>query len=69
VGDDYSQIIIVTNIVALIELQQNAKGLELCKAMKQAWCIKGHINDNEEDNDVNNDSVGLETSLGTVKNK
>ncbi len=37
--------------------------------MKQAWCIKGHDKDNEEVDDVNNNSVGLETSLGTVKDK
>ncbi len=68
-GDDYAQIIIVTDKVAQIELQWNATALELCKAMKQAWRIKGHDNDNEEDNDVDNGSVGLETSLGTVKDK
>ncbi len=37
--------------------------------MRKAWRIKGHDNDDKEDNDVNNDSVGLETSLGTVKDK
>jgi hypothetical protein len=37
--------------------------------MRKAWHIKGHDDDKEEDNDVNNDSVGLETSLGTVKDK
>ncbi len=38
--------------------------------MKQAWCIsKGHDKDNEEVNHVNNNSVGLETLLGTVKDK
>jgi hypothetical protein len=37
--------------------------------MRKAWCIKGHDSDDEEDNDVDNDSVGLETSLGTVKDK
>jgi hypothetical protein len=37
--------------------------------MKKAWHIKGYDNDNEEDNGVDNYSVGLETSLGTVKNK
>jgi hypothetical protein len=37
--------------------------------MKQAWSIKGHDDDDEEDNDVDNDSVGLETSLGTDKDK
>ena len=54
VGDDYAQIIVVTDKVAWIELKQNGTALELCKAMKQAWCIKGHNNDDEEDNDVNN---------------
>jgi hypothetical protein len=37
--------------------------------MKQAWRIKGHNNDNEEDNAVDNNSVELETSLGTAKDK
>jgi hypothetical protein len=37
--------------------------------MRKAWCIKGNDNDNKEDNDINNDSVGLETSLGTVKDR
>jgi hypothetical protein len=37
--------------------------------MRQAWHIKGPNNDNEEDNDVDRNSVGLETSLGTVKDK
>ncbi len=32
--------------------------------MKQAWCIEGHTDDDEEDNDVNNNSAGLKTSLG-----
>jgi hypothetical protein len=43
--------------------------LELCKAMRKAWHIKGQGNNNEEDNDIDNDSVGLKTSLGTVKDK
>ncbi len=68
-GDNYAQIIVVTDKVSQIELKQNATALELCKAMKQAWRIKGHNNDNEEVNDVDNNSVGLETSLGTVKDK
>ncbi len=68
-GDNYAQIIVVIDKVAQIELQPNATALELCKAMKQAWRIKGHNNDNEEDNDVNNNSMGLETLLGTVKDK
>jgi hypothetical protein len=68
-GDDYAQIIVVTDKVAQIESQWNATALELCEAMKQAWRIKGHSNDNEEDNNVDNNSVGLGTSLGTVKDK
>jgi hypothetical protein len=44
--------------------------LDLCEAMRMAWHIKGHKDeDEEEDNDINNDSRGLETSLGTVKDK
>ncbi len=69
VGDSYAQIIVATDKVSRIESKWNATALDLCKAMKQAWCINGHNNDNEEDNDVNNNSVGLETSLGTVKDK
>ncbi len=43
---------------------------KLClEAEKKARHIKGHNNDNEEDNGVDNDSMGLETSLGTVKEK
>jgi hypothetical protein len=37
--------------------------------MRKAWHIKGHNNDGKEDNDADNDSMGLETSLGTVKDK
>ncbi len=33
------------------------------------WRIKGHDDDNEEDNDIDNNSPGLEPSLGTVKDK
>ncbi len=47
----------------------NATALELCKIMRKLWHIKGHNNDNKEDNGVNNDSMGLETSLGTVNDK
>jgi hypothetical protein len=65
-GDNY---IVVTDKVSRIESERNATALELCEAMKQAWRIKGHNEDDEEVNDVNNDSVGLETSLGTVKDK
>jgi hypothetical protein len=68
-GDNYAQIIVATDGLSQIESNQNATALELCKAMRKAWCIKGHDNDNEEDNDVDNNSVGLETSLGTVKDK
>jgi hypothetical protein len=41
----------------------------LCKAKRKAWHIKGHNNDDKEDDDANNDSMGLETSLGTVNDK
>ncbi len=68
-GDNYAQIIVVTDGISQIESKCNATALELCKAMRKAWRIKGHNNDEEEDNDVNNDSLGLETSLGTVKDK
>ncbi len=68
-GDDYAQIIVVTDKVDRIELKWNATALELRKAMKQAWRIKGHDDDDEEDNDINNNSVGLKTLLGTVKDK
>jgi hypothetical protein len=37
--------------------------------MRKAWRIKGHNDDNEEDNDIDNNSVELDTSLGTVKDK
>jgi hypothetical protein len=69
VGDNYAQIIVKTDGLPHIELQGNATALELCKAMRKGWHIKGHDNDNEEDNHIDNDSVGLETSLGTVKDK
>jgi hypothetical protein len=39
----------------------------LCKAMRKVWRINGNDNNNETDDDVNNDIMGLETSLGTVK--
>jgi hypothetical protein len=68
-GDKYSQIIVVIDGISQTESKHNATALELCKAMRKAWHIKGHDNDNKEDNDVDNDSVGLETSLGTVKDK
>jgi hypothetical protein len=37
--------------------------------MRKLQRIPGHDNDNEEGNGVKDDSVGLETSLGTVKDK
>ncbi len=37
--------------------------------MKQAWRIKGHDKDNEKVNDVDENSMGLETSLDTAKDK
>ncbi len=68
-GDNYAQIIVVSDGLSQIESRQNATALELCKAMRKAWRIKGHNNNDKEDNDVNNDSMGLEFSLGTVKDK
>jgi hypothetical protein len=68
-GVNYAQIIVVTDGLSQIESNRNVTALELCKAMKKVWCIKGHDNDDKEDNDVDNNSVGLETSLGTVKDK
>ncbi len=68
-GDNYAQIIVVTDGLAWIESKRNATALELCKAMTKAWRIKGHNNDNEEDNDVDDNNMGLEISLGTVKDK
>jgi hypothetical protein len=37
--------------------------------MRKLWLIKGHNYGDEEDDDINNDSVWLEISLGTVKDK
>jgi hypothetical protein len=37
--------------------------------MRNVWRVKGLDDDGKEDEDVNNDSVGLETSLGTVRDK
>ena len=37
--------------------------------MRKLWCIKGYDDDDKEDDDIDNDSMGLETSLGTVKEK
>jgi hypothetical protein len=68
-GRDYAQIIVVAVGIAQIQSQQNTTALELRKAMRNLWQIAGHNNDNKEDNDICNDSVGLETSLGTVKDK
>jgi hypothetical protein len=39
-GDNYAQIIVVTDKVAQIELQQNATALKLCEAMKQSGASK-----------------------------
>jgi hypothetical protein len=48
VGDDYAQIIVVTDKVSKIESKRSTTALELCKAMRQAWRIsKGHNNDDE----------------------
>jgi hypothetical protein len=70
-GDDYAQVIVIAHGITQIKSDgaRNATALELYKAMKKMWQIAGHNNDNREDNDNNNDSVGLETSLGTVKHK
>ncbi len=64
-GDNYAQIIFVTEKVSQIESKRNATALELCEAMKQVW----RINDDEKVNNIDDNSVGLETSLGTVKEK
>ncbi len=37
--------------------------------MRKLWCIKGHDDEDKEDDDIDNDSGGLETPLGTVKDK
>jgi hypothetical protein len=37
--------------------------------MRKLWRINSHDDDNEENNDVKDDNVGLETSLGTVNDK
>jgi hypothetical protein len=68
-GDNYAHIILVTDGLSQIESKWNAAALKLCKAMRKAWRIKGHDNDQEEDNDANNDILGWETSLGTVKDR
>ncbi len=65
----YSQIIVIMDGISQIESKCNATALELCKAMRMVWRIKGHNDDDIEDNDFHNNSVGLETSLGTVKDK
>jgi hypothetical protein len=67
--DDYAQIIAVADRIAQIQSIRNAKALELCKAMRNLWRIAGHDNDDKEDDDVDNDSMGLKTSLGTVRDK
>jgi hypothetical protein len=37
--------------------------------MRKLWWITSHDNDDEEDNGIEDDSMGLETSLGTAKVK
>ncbi len=69
-GDEYSQKIVVMDGISQIESKCNATALELCKAMRKALHIKGHNNYGKKGNDVDNSSMGLETSLGkTVKDK
>jgi hypothetical protein len=68
-GDEYSLIIVVADGISQIESKRNSTVLELCEAMRKAWHIKGHGDDDKEDDYVDNDSVGLETSLDTVKDK
>ncbi len=68
-GDNYAQIIVIAGGLSRIESQRNAIALELCKAMRKSWRIKGHNNDDDKDDDIKDDSVGLEISLGTVKGK
>ncbi len=43
--------------------------LELCKAMRKAWQIASHNNENEDYDDNSNDSKPLETLLGSVTQK
>jgi hypothetical protein len=66
-GDNYAQIIVIVDGIAQIQSRRNATALELCKAMIKLWRIAGYNDDNEEHNDIDNDSMGLETSLGTIK--
>jgi hypothetical protein len=63
-GDNHAQI---ADGLSQIESRWNATALELCKAMRKSWHIKGHYNGDKEDNDVDSDSMVLEASLGTVK--
>jgi hypothetical protein len=66
---DYAQIIVVADGLAQTQSQWNATALELCKAMRKLWWIKGHNDEDKEEDDVKDDIVGLKTSLGTVKDK
>jgi hypothetical protein len=68
-GEDYTQVIVVADGMAQIQSgrTRNAMALELCKAMKKAWQIAGHNEDDNEDDDNDNDNERLETSLGAVK--
>jgi hypothetical protein len=70
-GDKYAQIIVVADGIAQLKSGRacDATALELCKAMKKMWRIVGHNDDNVEVDDNNDDSTGLETSLGAVKRK
>ncbi len=68
-GNKYSRIIVITDGISWIESKRNATALELCKAMRNMWHVKGLNDDNKEDDEINNDSMELETSLGTVRDK
>jgi hypothetical protein len=70
-GDNYAQVIVVADRIAHIKSggTLDATALELCKATKKLWQISGHYNVNKEDDDVDDDSKQLETSLGAVKQK
>ncbi len=67
--EDYAQIIVIVDGLSQIQSRWNVTVLELCKAMRKSWWIKGHDDGNKEDGDIKDDSVGLKTSLGTVKDK
>ncbi len=59
----------MTDGLSQVESKWNATALELCKAKRKALRIKGHNIDDEEDNDVEDNNMGLEASMGTVKDK